>query len=329
MPVIKLNSKHTFEANTGTSILEAGINAGLSLPYSCKTGRCSACRCKISQGETQVQHEEVGLTDAEKKEGWILSCARTAVTDINVDVEELLDVRPPDAKTLPCRISSIENVSSDILRVILRLPPTAEFEYIAGQYISVIGPNGVRRSYSLANAGSTENHLELHIRKVNGGAMSQYWFNHAKVNDLLRLHGPLGTFFLHNIEGMNLVFIATGTGIAPIKAMLESLHYTPTSLNPKSVTVYWGGRVPGDLYIDIRNIPGNHVFIPVLSRAELNWPGARGYVQDALLKSNLDMGNTVVYACGSDIMIASAKKELTNMGLPLNKFRSDAFVTSS
>ena len=299
------------------------------MSYSCKSGRCSTCKCKVIAGETKALQAEVGLSSADKAEGWILSCVRTAVTDLSLDVEDLGGVVLPQAKTLPCRINSIDKLAPDVVRVVLRLPPTAEFSFIPGQYIDVIGPNGARRSYSLANASFAGKQLELHIRAVDGGTMSQYWFGQAKANDLLRLNGPLGTFFLRDVAGLDLVFMATGTGMAPVKAMLESMHDLDAVEQPRSVTVLWGGRTLQDLYFDVARIPGDFNFMPVLSRADPQWTGARGHVQQALLTALPDLSQAAVYACGSDEMIRDAQTTLTAAGLPSNRFYSDAFVCSA
>jgi CDP-4-dehydro-6-deoxyglucose reductase, E3 len=243
-------------------------------------------------------------------------------------VDDLGGVVLPTIKTLPCRITRLEHLADDVIRVALRLPPTADFEFIPGQYIEVIGPNGIRRSYSLANASFKDKLLELHIRYVADGVMSHYWFNQAKLNDMLRINGPMGTFFLRETYGVDLFFLATGTGIAPIKAMLESLNQIQHVQRPKSIAVLWGGRHLDDLYLDVDKIPGNFIFSPVLSRPQDDWSGAKGYVQEVLLASKPDLSNAAVYACGSDVMIQSAKALLTEAGLPVNRFYSDAFVSS-
>lgn len=328
MSLITLSYGQRFSADPGVSILCAAERSGVVLPYSCKTGRCSSCKCKVTQGESQALQEETGLTAAEKADGWILSCVRTATSDLSLEVEDLGGVVLPAAKTVPCRISAIDRLAPDVVRVMLRMPPATEFNFIPGQYVDVIGSGGVRRSYSLASAGLVGKELELHIRAVDGGAMSRYWFEQAKVNDLLRLNGPLGTFFLRDMKGLDLVFLATGTGIAPVKAMLESMAALPEDRQPTSVTVLWGGCTSQDLYFDVASIPGHHRFVPVLSRAAGDWSGARGYVQQHLLSIYPDLSNAAVYACGSDAMIHDAKTTLTKVGLPAQRFYSDAFVCS-
>ncbi len=329
MYLIEHVSGKKFYANGGESLLEAATRSGFNFNYSCKTGRCSSCKCKVLSGVTTAIQAETGLSADDRTEGWILSCVRAAMSDLRIEAEDLGGITLPPKKTLPCRISRLEKVAPDVIRVYLRLPPSAEFSFIPGQYIDIIGPGGIRRSYSLANANFDQKVLELHIRAVDGGVMSDYWFNQAKVNDLLRLNGPLGTFFLRDATDVDLIFLATGTGIAPVKAILESIPALTHEQRPKSVTVLWGARTHQDLYFDVTRIPCNHHFIPVLSRPQGIWTGASGYVQEVLLATQPNLSNAVVYACGSDAMIHSAKKALVQAGLPDQCFYSDAFVCSA
>lgn len=329
MAMVTLTSGKTFESAPGVSILDAAAQAKISIPYSCKTGRCSSCKCRVVAGQTKELVTELGLTETDRADGWILGCARSATTDLVLAVEDLGDFPIPEPKTQACRISSLELLASNVINVVLRLPPNTVFNFMPGQYIDIIGPAGIRRSYSIANAPKADKTLELHIRAVESGAMSQHWFNQAAVNDLLRFYGPLGTFFLRSITRRDLIFLATGTGIAPVKAMLEALPNLSADQQPRSVTVMWGARYEADLYFDVTSLPSIQKYIPVLSRAEATWQGERGYVQDAFLRHVLDLRNSVVYACGSDAMINNAKTKLTAAGLPGEYFYSDAFVCSS
>ena len=326
MPLITLDSGKKFESTVSLSLLDAAAQAGITLPYSCKTGRCSTCKCKVLSGQSTAMVDELGLTVDEKAQGFILSCVRSASTDMLIEVEDLGDQVIPEVRTLPARISSLEKLAPDVLSVKLRFPPNTPLSYLAGQYIDVIGPGGLRRSYSIANAPAAERELALHIRAVQGGAMSDYWFNQAQANDLVRINGPLGSFFMRPLAGLHLVFLATGTGIAPVKAMLEQLANAPATDQPLSVTVYWGGREPQDLYANPSQWHPALRYVPVLSRASGAWMGTCGYVQKALLSDAPDLAHTVVYACGSDAMIQSAKAALTRAGLPNKRFYSDAFV---
>jgi CDP-4-dehydro-6-deoxyglucose reductase len=329
VPIITLANGKQFHAEASETMLDAALRAGIVLEHSCKTGRCGSCKTQLHGASSISLVDEIGLSQAEREAGWILTCARSATSDVQLDVEDLGDIQVYPAKTLPCRIQSLERLSQDVLRVILRLPPNQVLDYHPGQYIDVIGKDGLRRSYSVANAPASDKSIELHIRQVPGGAMSRYWFEDACVNDLLRLNGPLGTFFLRDVAGLDLVLLATGTGIAPIKAMLEGLAAGPLERLPHSISVYWGGRVSQDLYWNPEEFGLALRYVPVLSRCDSAWTGARGHVQQAVLQSGPTLDQAVVYACGSLAMIEGARAQLVAAGLNGRRFYSDAFVSSS
>jgi CDP-4-dehydro-6-deoxyglucose reductase, E3 len=327
MPIARTTSGKQFDVSDGESLLDAALRAHVTLAYSCRTGRCSTCKGKVKRGDTTVLHDELGLTPDERADGWVLTCVRAATSDVEIEVEDLGNAHLADPRTLPCRIHALAKVSHDVLKVTLRLPPNSRFTFQPGQYIDVIGPGGVRRAYSIANAPAPNEHLELHIRQVEGGVMSRYWFEQAKPNDLLRLHGPLGTFFLRDVAGLDLVFLATGTGIAPVKALLEQV--AQQAEKPASLAVYWGNRVEGDHYWDVNLPQAGQRYVPVLSRAGSGWAGARGHVQDVMLQTPYRWEQTRVYACGYDAMIHSAREQLVAAGLAEHHFHSDAFVCSA
>jgi CDP-4-dehydro-6-deoxyglucose reductase len=310
------------------TILNAAEKSGVNLAYSCRTGRCSTCKCRVISGDTTPLIGEIGLSQKEKDNGWILTCARSATSNLVIEIEDLGDVIVPKPALFPCRINSIDKVSKHVIRVGLRLPPASKFNIIPGQYVDIIGTAGVRRSYSVANY-VTDNNLEFHIGEVDDGCLSEYWFGKAQINDLLRLNGPLGTFFLRHIKGQDVIFLATGTGIAPIKAMIESIKLLAPEDRPNSLAVFWGGRTLDDLYFDPSTDHELLRYVPVLSRPAADWEGQKGYVQDAFLNEGPDLSNCVIYACGSDKMIRSSCEILLKSGLPEKNFFSDAFLPSA
>jgi CDP-4-dehydro-6-deoxyglucose reductase len=314
-----LNNGKSFNLNQGENLLHAALQQGLVLEHSCKTGRCGVCKTKVIIGETTVLQNEESLSEQEQQDGLILTCCRTAITDVSLDIEDLGFLAGIETKTLPCRIDALDKLSGDVVQVTLRLPPNQPLRFLAGQYIDLIA-NGIRRSYSIANAPRDDNKLVLEVRQVEKGQMSDYLFHTAKVNDLLRIEGPLGTFCLRETTKTPL-FIATGTGIAPIKAMIATLP------NTQPISVYWGGRTEADIYW--QSIPDHVNLVSVLSRADDVWQGARGYVQNAVLADYSDLSDFVVYACGSEAMIRDAKAAFIQSGLSEKTFYSDAFVSSS
>lgn len=327
-PIISLSSGVTLKQVDGKSILETAESNGLRFAYSCRTGRCSTCKCKVNSGDTVALADEVGLSQKEKDEGWILSCVRSATSNLEIEIDDLGDVNLPNPALFPCRINRLDKVSKHVIRLGLRLPPSSNFKILPGQYVDVIGPSGVRRSYSVANH-VTDNILEFHIGEVGGGCLSDYWFGKAKANDLLRLNGPLGTFFLRSIKEQDVVFLAAGTGIAPINAMIESVKVLPPADQPKSLTVFWGGRTSDDLYFDPSADNRQLRYVPVLSRPTADWKGQRGYVQDVFLNEHPNLSNCAVYACGSEKMIRSSFQVLVDSGLSEKRFFSDAFLPSA
>lgn len=329
MHQIQISSGRVYQAEGNESLLDAALRQGLVLGHSCKTGRCSSCKARVLSGDSVATQDELGLTPDERAKGFVLSCVRQARSDLRLEVEDLGSLHLFPSKILPARIQGLQGLGPDVMQVTLRLPPGPGLAYHPGQYIDVIGPAGLRRSYSLANAPRDDRTLELHIRAVPGGAMSEYWFEQAKVNDLLRLEGPLGTFFLREAAGRDVVMLATGTGIAPVKAMLEGLLHMEARQLPASVRVLWGARRLEELYWDPTELGLPLHFEPVLSRAPAEWVGARGHVQDVLIAQGRALQNAWVYACGSEKMIHAARSRLIGEGLPERQFHADAFVCSS
>lgn len=330
-PLIRLANGHQFPAVAGLSLLDSAARAGFVLEHSCRTGRCSSCKTRLLDGQVRALLPDEGLSAQEREAGYVLSCACEALSDCSLDTEDLGPLAGIKLLTLPARIARIERPSEQVIQLWLRLPPNAGLHFLAGQYINVIGPQGLKRAYSIANAPRPDGQLELHIKKVEGGRMSQYWFEQAKPNDLLRFEGPRGSFFLRPVAGMDLILMATGTGFAPIQALLQELASRPAQEQPRSLQVFWGGRQPGDFYADLPALPAHcptPQFIPVLSRDHPGWTGERGYIQDALLRRNPKLGQAWVFACGSNAMIASAQKSLEQAGLPGRRFFSDAFVAA-
>lgn len=328
MPNVTLNNGRAFTADAAVSILDAARSQGVTLEYSCRTGRCGICKAPLIAGRTDVLRPEESLSDADRSADLILTCCRAAVEDVVLDIEPLDRLAGFEARTMPSRIVSLDRVAPDIVTVVLKTPPTSPLRFLPGQYVDVI-VGGVRRSYSLANAPRDDGLLELIVRRYPGGHLSRFWFEQAKPNDLLRIEGPFGTFFLRDDGPTNIVFLATGTGIAPVKALLEELAGDPARAARHRLSVFWGNRAaesfcwdPAGLGLDVR-------FHHLLSGTRADWDGRRGYVQQAAIEEGIDPDHTVVYACGSSAMIASAREAMLAHGVPAKRFFSDAFVSSN
>lgn len=327
---VKLADGKQFAVADGSSILDAALAAGLMLPHSCRSGRCSSCRVRVVMGSVRPMDGAESLGADHRAAGWALTCVDTCGTDVNLDARDLTLLSGLRLLTLPARIDALTWLTHDVLQVRLRLPPNHGLRYLAGQFIELIGPGGVRRAYSIA-CGSAAQGLELHISRVPGGLMSEYLFGRARLNDLLRLQGPRGSFHLGEVSGMHLVWLATGTGIAPFKAMLECLEAEPQSSWPARIDLYWGNRRPTDIYWKpaAGALGGRVQFHPVCSRPGPEWQGLRGHVHDAALKNEAREATLLrVFACGSAAMITSARAAFAAWGLNDSDFHADAFLPS-
>ena len=309
---ITLKNNKTFTCDKDSTIFEAAKKSNIVLEHSCLSSRCRSCVVKIIFGNTINNEEELVLTEKDKNNNYVLSCNAKPLSDLELDIEDLGDITLFEKKIIPSKISVIETLTDDVIKIVLRLPPNSNFNFNSGQYVNIIKGN-LTRSYSIANCSDHKNQLEFFIKNYENGLMSEYFFKEAKINDLLRLEGPIGTFFLRDSSFKNIVFLATGTGIAPIKSILEGLDKSYEQYKNKNFWVIVGARYQEDLFWkpNLKNL--NIKYIPVLSRQVNDYNGAKGYVQDIALKQQIDLENTQVYACGSNDMINSSKDATKNL----------------
>jgi CDP-4-dehydro-6-deoxyglucose reductase len=326
--MFKINLKNNiyFTCSPEDTILNGAQKENITLDYSCKTGRCQSCKAKVIEGSSSANVDEIGLSDLDKSNGYILTCVRTPTSDITLDIEDLSSYSLEQVRTLPSKVDKLTAIFSDVIELQLRIPPQSNFKYLSGQYINII-KGDYKRSYSIANNNSTSN-LVFFIKNYEGGRFSNYLFNEAKVNDLLRIEGPIGTFFYRKTSKNNIVFLATGTGIAPVKAILEQMDENHSDFIDKNIYLFFGSRTEEDLFWEPKFKNINLVFTPVLSRSTADWEGAKGYVQDVVLSNEIDLADSVFYACGSENMIKDSRELVINNGLSEDAFYSDAFISS-
>ena len=324
MDINTLENKR-FKGVDDKTILDAALQTGLVFEYSCKSGQCGVCKTTLLSGEVVEVQEQLSLTLQDKANQKILTCCCAPKTDILIDAEDLSALHGIETKTLPARINAIKRHTTEIIEVTLRLPPTANFKFLEGQYLDILW-NSLRRSYSIASTAN-QKEVTLLIKRFENGKMSDYWFNQAKENDLLRIEGPKGTFFLRD-SSMPLIFLATGTGIAPIMSILNSLEESDDFQQQQSIMIYWGNRYPEEFIWQPRFKKLDVTFVKVCSKPNPDWDGEKGYVQDVVLEKQPGLVEFAVYACGSNAMIQSSKEQFIKSGLPENQFYSDAFVQS-
>lgn len=324
-------SDHTLTTMPGETILEAALREGFTLPYGCRNGACGSCKGKVIEGEIDYgEYQQSALSEDEKSAGMALFCVGKPRSDMVLECREVGAARDIQVKTLPCRVQKLERVAHDVIVLQLKLPANERLQFLAGQYIDILLKDGKRRSFSLATAPHNDEFLELHIRHTPGGRFTDHVFNEMKEKAILRFEGPLGSFFLRENSDKPILFIAGGTGFAPIKGMLEHAFYVGIE---RQMTLYWGTRTLRDLYMPQlpsawQQAHANFRFIPVLSQAqpEDHWPGRVGRVPEAVLNDFEDLSGFQVYACGTPAMVEAARSKFVLRGLPAQEFFADAFT---
>lgn len=331
-------SGHGYAVEPGQKILDAGLAAGLCMPYSCRSGVCRTCIGVVREG--RVDYGPVHptyLPDGDKAKGCALLCQATALSDLVVELRELEGLAGILPGKVPCRVVSIQRPAPDVAVLDLRLPMNENMMFVAGQYVDLLLKDGKRRSYSIACPPKPEgvSHVELHLRHTPGGHFTDKLFaGEVKERDVMRFEGPLGTFYLREGSDKPIVFVASGTGFAPIKAMIE--HALRRGI-ARTMTFYWGCRAKRDLYmLDLpRKWAAEHPgfrFVPVLSepQAEDAWDGRTGFVHRAVMQDLPDLSGHQVYACGAPVMVDAARADfIARCGLPEDEFHADSFLTEA
>jgi CDP-4-dehydro-6-deoxyglucose reductase len=328
-------SGHVFTVNEDETILQAALREGIGLPYGCRNGACGTCKGKLIAGEVNYgEYQESALSEAEKVSGMALFCCSKPQSDLTIESREINAIKDIPIKILPCRVEKIEKPTDDVAVLYLKLPSHERLQFLAGQYIDILLKSGKRRSFSMGNAPHDDQFLQLHIRNVIGGEFTDYVFTKMKEREIMRFEGPLGSFFLREDTDKPIIFVASGTGFAPVKSIIEHAFHKGIE---RQMVLYWGGRHLNELYM--RDLPmqwqeqhKNFKFIPVLSepRSEDQWQGRTGFVHLAVMEDFSDMSSYQVYACGSPVVVEAAHRDFTSQRkLPETEFFSDAFTFSN
>jgi CDP-4-dehydro-6-deoxyglucose reductase, E3 len=329
------NTGHQFQVMEGASILQGALDSGLVLPYGCRDGACGSCKGKLIEGQIDYgKYSEKALTRAERDLGHALFCQAKPLSDVVIEAREVRKAGDIQVRKLPARVHKLERAAEDAMIVYLKLPANERLMFLPGQYIDILLKDGTRRSFSMANAPHDDEFIQLHIRHVPGGAFTDHVFKTMKERDILRFEGPFGTFFLREESDKPVVFVASGTGFAPIKSVIDAAFKKGIG---RPMTLYWGARRPKDLYLD--SLPARWAaehpsfkYVPVISDAlaEDRWNGRTGFVHRAVMQDLPDLSAYQVYACGVPIMVDSARHDFTaTCRLPENEFFSDSFTTAA
>ncbi len=323
-------SDHTFTVRQTESVLDAALRQGIILPYGCRNGACGSCLGTVLSGTVHYPGEPPpALATVQAAEGKALFCQARATSDLIIGVREVEAVQDIDVRTMPCRVSRLEHLAPDVIRIYLKVPATQRLQFLAGQYINILLKGHTPRAFSIANAPHADEFIELHIRYVEGGYFTDQVFHLLREKALLRIQGPLGTFFLREDSDRPAILVGGGTGFAPLKGMLE--HAFEIGLR-QHLHLFWGARARRDLYLD--ELPrrwtranGNFHYTPVLSEPgpEDAWTGETGLVTDAVVKHYPDLAPFDIYASGPPVMVQGGHRLFLEHGLDESRFFSDSF----
>lgn len=322
------NSGRSFNARTGETVLDAALRHGIVLPYSCKNGSCKSCQCHILDGEVGYPvkaPEALGLEDI--AQGLGLSCQAVARSDLVIDAKEIEQVADIPVRTLPARVESLDKYTPEVMRLRLKLPRAARLQFLAGQYIDVLLPGGKRRAFSIASAPSQQEFIELHVKHVSGGGFTSHVFDDMQLKEILRIEGPLGTFFIRRDSARPLVLMGGGTGFAPLKSMIEELIETG---DERPVQLFWGVQSEADLYArsQIERWCDAHPvlrFIPVLIDPDAHWQGERGFVHEAVVRQVGNLDEHDVYMSGPPAMVKAGRDAFLAAGVSEDRLFYDSF----
>ncbi|KQV95744.1 CDP-6-deoxy-delta-3,4-glucoseen reductase [Rhizobacter sp. Root1221] len=336
--VTVLPSGVTFEVDRDEPILAAAIEKGIGLPYGCKDGACGSCKCRLVEGRViHGAHQAKALSSEEEAAGMVLTCVAAPQTDVVLEARTVAGAGEFPVRKMPSRVISIDKPAPDVAIVKLQLPANDKLGYHAGQYIEFILRDGSRRSYSMATAPHVQDErpgIELHIRHMPGGKFTEHVFHGMKEKEILRLEGPFGSFFLREHAPNPIVLLASGTGFAPIKSIVEHMRHTGDT---RPVDLYWGCRSLVDLYahewlVEAARTTPNLRYVPVLSdpKPTDEWTGRTGFVHLAVMADLPDLSGHHVYACGAPIMVETAQREFeAQCGLPDDSFFADSFTSEA
>ena len=327
-------SGQQFQVEDGEAVLAAALRQGLVLPYGCKNGACGTCKGKIVSGTVDFGvYQPKALPDEDKARGKALFCQAKPLSDLVIEARTIGAAKGIEVKMLPCRVHKLERLADDVMVLQLKLPANEKLVFLAGQFIEFLLKDGSRRSFSMANAPHDAELLQLHVRHVAGGQFTDHVFGKMKERDILRFEGPLGTFFLREDSAKPLVFVASGTGFAPIKSIIEAAVNKGLT---RPMTLYWGARRPKDLYMNALAeswaARGLLKYVPVVSEAlpEDGWNGRSGFVHRAVMADFPDLSGHQVYACGVPVMVDAARRDFTAAcRLPEDEFYADSFTTQA
>lgn len=324
---LKQSGRH-FLVETGETVLEAAQRAGIALPYSCRAGVCGSCKATLLQGQCSYpRNPPLALSGTPPRQHAVLLCQAVPCTDLLIEAREVTSVEDMARRQLDVAVVDKRMLAPDVVGLTLQSTPgEPQLNWLPGQYLDVLLEDGRRRPFSIANGPNPTGAIELHVRHVAGGGFTSWVNDQLKPGDRLRIEGPLGTFVPREGAERPIVFMAGGTGFAPLKAIIE--HFLDLGTQ-RQMDVYWGARSRADLYL-LESARAWQTraplrFHPVISDPEQAAGLRTGLVHEAVLDDHPDLSGHDVYMSGPPAMIDAGRKLFLAAGLPEERLYYDSF----
>ncbi len=323
------SSGRRFSVAPGETVLEAAQRAGVALPYSCRAGVCGSCKATLLQGACEYpRNPPLALSASALAQHAVLPCQAVPTSDLLLEAREVTSVEDIARRQLGMVVTEKWRLATDVVGLRL-LPAHGErrLNRLPGQYLDVLLEDGKRRPFSVANGPQADGMIELHVRHVAGGGFTSWVNDTLAVGDHLRIEGPLGTFVPREDSERPMIFMAGGTGFAPVKAIVE--HFIALGTR-RPMELYWGARTTANLYLRplaehwARELP-NLRFHPVVSDPALAAGLRVGLVHEAVLQDQPDLSGHDLYMSGPPAMVDAAHPLFLAAGLPEERLYYDSF----
>ncbi len=315
-----LPSRREFFVEGSDSILDAALRAGVSLRYGCSNGNCGLCKGRVASGKTlPVRHHDYVFSDAEKNQGYVLLCSHTAVSDLEIEAEEIGGARDIPRQQIAARVKKIDRLGDDMALLHLQTPRTKRLQFLAGQSVTLETGNGAEAEYPVASCPCDDRNLQFHVRRIPGERLADYVFRKLKNGDIVSLAGPQGDFTLREDSPHSLLFLAYGSGFAPVKSLIEHAMARDTA---ETLHLYWlagkDGHYLNNLCRAWADALDNFQYTPLAAEASKT-----GAALKQVGKDHLDLAGFDVYAAGPAPFLTAVRKFLRD-----HKFPEDRLVTA-
>jgi len=321
-----LPSGREYVSEGSSSLLEAGLSAGLRVGYGCSNGNCGKCVARIIAGEVKKTrlHDYV-FTRQEIASGHVLMCCNTALTDVVLQAGEASDASEIPQQKITAKVKRVSIVNDNVALLHLRTPRSSRLRFLAGQQVQ-LGGNGIPlASHPVGSCPCDDMHLHFQIPLDAACAFSKHVFNTLRYGDAVEINGPLGDFILDEDSHRSLIFIAWRTGFAPIKSLVE---HAMSLEQANAIHLLWAAEDKADRYLDNlcrswADALDNFYYVPVdTGGLEKALESGREIVQHLDIESASLAGHDC-YIAGNESFVSACKSAVIDHGLPRRQVYTD------